>query len=273
MIQYSTSHSVITGCPAGACHRAGHFGPDPLAGHDRSPQRPLVPSPVGRRLIGDAGVIGAIRQARYGLAAAEEKVGAAGVADGPTAGLLVEFQQRAALADRNDVIEQFRLRLLDLIGMGQRGIAADRRTADAQHRRRARLARPRRAGRRRLGAAGQAETMHLADHGVARDAAELGGDLARRQAVGPEFFEQFDPLVSPRHALFLPERAGRALKESPTEPGGAKIRPTHTYSPERFRRLSAARDVVRDNKNATIWRESGARVAMACVHTFLSVCG
>src|SRR6202166_901299 len=72
--------------------------------------------------------------------------------------------------------------------------------------------------------------------------------------------------------FFLPERAGRALKESPTEPGGAKSRPTQTYSPERFRRLSAARDVVLDNKNATIWRESGARVGGACVHTFLSVC-
>src|SRR5580704_14840316 len=28
------SGAAITGCPAGACHRAGHFGPDPLAGHD-----------------------------------------------------------------------------------------------------------------------------------------------------------------------------------------------------------------------------------------------
>jgi len=27
---------AATGWPAGACHRAGHFGPDPLAGHDRS---------------------------------------------------------------------------------------------------------------------------------------------------------------------------------------------------------------------------------------------
>ena len=26
----------ITGCSAGACHRAGHFGPDPLAEHDKS---------------------------------------------------------------------------------------------------------------------------------------------------------------------------------------------------------------------------------------------
>jgi hypothetical protein len=27
--------AVITGCPVGACHRAGHFGPGPLAGHDK----------------------------------------------------------------------------------------------------------------------------------------------------------------------------------------------------------------------------------------------
>src|SRR5258708_32011138 len=34
--------------------------------------------------------------------------------------------------------------------------------------------------------------------------------------------------------LFPPERAGRALIESPTEPGSAESRPTHTYSPERL---------------------------------------
>ena len=42
-----------------------------------------------------------------------------------------------------------------------------------------------------------------------------------------------------------------------------------THSPERFRRLSAARDVVLDNENATIWPESGASVVAPCVHTFL----
>ena len=30
-----TQHGAITGSPAGACHRAGHFGPNPLAGNDR----------------------------------------------------------------------------------------------------------------------------------------------------------------------------------------------------------------------------------------------
>src|SRR3984957_10552073 len=249
----------MTGCPA-------------FAGHDNSPQRALVAAAVGRGLIGGAGVIGAIWQRGQRVAAAEEKFGAARVADGPAAGLLVELKQRAALADRNDVVEQFRLRLLDLVGMGQRGIAADRSAADAHHRRRARLARPRCAGRRALGAAGQAEPMHLANHGVARDATEFGGDLTRRQTVRPELFEQFDPLVSPRHALSsLNVRV--ELEESPTGPGSAKRRPTHTHSPKRFRRPSAARDVVRDNKNATIWRGSGARGAKACGPPFLSWCG
>ena len=55
---------------------------------------------------------------------------------------------------------------------------------------RARLARARRGRGRRLGAAGQPEPVHLADHGVAGDAAELCGDLTRRQAVGPQLLQQ-----------------------------------------------------------------------------------
>src|SRR6202035_5066539 len=43
---------------------------------ESSPQRAFVAAAVRRRLIGDAGVIGAIGQARYRLAAAEEGVGA-----------------------------------------------------------------------------------------------------------------------------------------------------------------------------------------------------
>ena len=32
--KYSPSAAAITGSSAGACHRAGHFGPDPLADDD-----------------------------------------------------------------------------------------------------------------------------------------------------------------------------------------------------------------------------------------------
>ena len=44
--------------------------------------------------------------------------------------------------------------------------------------------------------------MHLADDGVARDAAELRSDLARRQAVGPKLLSHFDAFVGPAHALY-----------------------------------------------------------------------
>ena len=78
-----------------------------------------------------------------------------------------------------------------VVGVGERGVAAHLRPRDAQHvRMRARLARARRGRGRRLGAAGEAEPMHLADHRVARDAAELGSDLAGREAIGPQFLQQ-----------------------------------------------------------------------------------
>src|SRR5262249_61512980 len=42
----------------------------------------------------------------------------------------------------------------------------------------------------------QAETMHFADHGIARRP-DLAGDLAARQSRVEEFFEQFDALGRP----------------------------------------------------------------------------
>src|SRR5262245_29855148 len=85
--------------------------------------------------------------------------------------------------------------------MRERGVAAYRGARNPQHvRMRARLARARRGRGGRLGAARQAEPMHLADHGVARDAAELACDLTCRKSVGPQFLEQLDAFVSPAHA-------------------------------------------------------------------------
>ena len=70
--------------------------------------------------------------------------------------------------------------------MGERGVAAHRRARDPQHvRLGARLARAGRGRGRRLGAARKAEAVHLADHRVAGDAAELCGDLAGRQDRRP----------------------------------------------------------------------------------------
>ena len=38
-----------------------------------------------------------------------------------------------------------------------------------------------------------------------RDAAELCGNLTRRQTVGPKLFQCLNPFVSPAHGLFSPE--------------------------------------------------------------------
>ena len=98
---------------------------------------------------------------------------------------------------------------VEVIGIGERGIAADRGARDAQHMGLARLARPRRGGGRALGAARQPEPVHLADHRVAGDPAKLGGDLAGRQPVGPQFLELLDPFVRPRHECLPSWRRAR----------------------------------------------------------------
>src|SRR6266480_6038205 len=132
-------------------------------------QRPFVAPPFAGGLISNPRVIGAIRQAGYRVAATEKEVVTTGVADRPAAGLLVEFQNGPALADWNDVVDQFRFGLqFEIVSMRQCRIATDRCAADAQHmRRRTRLARPRRRARTALGAAGEPEPMHFADHGIA----------------------------------------------------------------------------------------------------------
>jgi hypothetical protein len=45
--------------------------------------------------------------------------------------------------------------------------------------------------------------MHLADHRVAGDAAELAGDLARRQSIRPQLLEELDALLGPAHVFPL----------------------------------------------------------------------
>ena len=137
---------------------------------------PLVAPPVAGRLIGNAGVVGAIGQVARRLAAAEVELAAAGVADRPFAGFLGQLQQSFALLDRN--IDQLRLQL-GFVVVGERGIPAHGRTRNPHHAGRSRLARPRHAGRGAFGPPGQAQAVHLADDRVAGDAAELRGDLAR----------------------------------------------------------------------------------------------
>ena len=54
-----------------------------------------------------------------------------------------------------------------------------------------------------LDAVRQAQTVDLADHGVAGDAAQLLGDLAGRLAFGPHAFQCLDAFVGPGHGLLL----------------------------------------------------------------------
>ena len=130
----------------------------------------------------------------------------------------------------------------------------------------ARLARPRRRGGRRLGAAGQAQPMHLADDRVAGDAAELAGDLARGQPVRPELFQQLDPLVGPGHDLF-PHRKCQCRWQNPPSQSGD--RPNWDHSRSRNTGNCSLRDVVLNGDDATIWRDSGARVGATHFHIFL----
>ena len=194
-------------------------------GTRRPPPRRLgrLAAAVAGRLVGDARVMRAIGQALQRLAAAEEEFRTGGIADRPVAGGLVEFQQRQPLAHRHHVIVGDRIRLhFHFEGMGQRGVAARLRTRHPHHvlgRTGLALAGCRRGGA--LGAAGQPQPMHFADHRVAGHIAEFRGDLAGGKAGFPEFLQLLDAIVGPgqyRHRTlpFVSRRPfGRAALASP----------------------------------------------------------
>src|SRR5579875_57675 len=212
-----------------------------------------VAAPLVGRLIGHAGMIGAIGQFVDGFAAAKEELGAAGVADRPMTRPIVELEQCLALRDRD--FDQVRLEIR-LVVVGERGIAAHRMARHPQHvAAGTRLARPRRRRGRAFGATGQAETVHLPDHRIARNAAEFRRDLACRQALGPQFLQQFHPLVGPVHQDFSP--AFKALEES-ARTVGARGAPD-PYASGMTRNRDAARYLVSCWTNATIY--SGRRAS------------
>ena len=67
------------------------------------------------------------------------------------------------------------------------------------------------------GAPREAEPVHLADDGIAGDAAEPPRDLASAQAFGPELFQQLHALICPSHRS-LPEPSGAgALRHTPID--------------------------------------------------------
>src|SRR5262249_52613305 len=154
------------------------------------------------------GMISAVGKVADRLAAAEEEIAGAGIADGPPAFRVRQFQQRAALPDRHDIFQRLRLELRLQLVTGkpcQCGIPAYRRPRHvAQHMRwRPWLACPWPRRRRRLGAARQTQPMHLADHRVAGDAAELGRDLACRLALRPQLLQELYTVVGPTRFLLL----------------------------------------------------------------------
>src|SRR5215470_673499 len=259
--------------------------PGQNAGADRStPERSPVAAHMGR-LIGDARVVRAIGQAGDGLAAAKEEVGMAWIADGPAAGLLVEFEQGAALAERDDVVEQLRFQLdIEFVGLGKRGVAPYRRPRDPQHvGMGARLARAR-SGGWRLGAARQPEPVHLADHRIAGDAAKLRGDLARRQPIRPEFLQRFDALIGPGHASnSSPVAAAEKSRQNPTAGLGndqlARRIPAPPIYAMTVRRTKCRIRRWKSYNMAGVRRKSPTRLlphllsaSSQCVHTYLRPC-
>src|SRR5579859_4995714 len=99
-----------------------------------SPRLVAIAPAIDRGLIGDARMMRAVWQALQRLAAAEEELGTAGIADRPVAGILREFEQGLALIHRNHIVVGDGIVLrLGLEGVGERGVAARHRTRDAHH--------------------------------------------------------------------------------------------------------------------------------------------
>jgi hypothetical protein len=56
--------------------------------------------------------------------------------------------------------------------------------------------------------------MRLADDGVARDAAQLIGDMACSHALAPEFLQALNSFVGPRHYVTIPQQLSRLAGHS-----------------------------------------------------------
>src|SRR5580704_9735364 len=123
--------------------------------------------------------------------------------------------------------------------------------------------------------------MHLADHGVARNAAEFRRDLARRKTVGPKLFEKLDPFVSPRHAQ---SSLSGAVDTCAKNPGSARESFLANRPPRQAARTArhvlitnALENCPHEMSYLTIKRlqYGGSRAQESCLllHTFLVVCG
>src|SRR6266404_3341289 len=217
-------------------------------------------------------MVSAIGQTFDGLAAAKEEVRRAWVADRPMALAFGQFKNRTALSDRNDIFDQFgfglEFRLIRMQRSKSRVDANARPRNSHERAMRPRLALAWHRGRWALGAPGQTEPMHLSDHRIAGNTAKLRRNLGSRQSIAPELLEEFHAIVCPVHGSTVPWHPSSRPAES---------QPSRRTAQSRRRRRVAAKTEnphemsYRASKNATIWRDSRARVATRCRPHFRSL--
>src|SRR5262245_43083760 len=160
-----------------------------------------------RRLEGAPGVKFAVGQAHYLALAAEVEVRMLGIADRPAARDFRQGLNVFALVDGDlEFLCGRRIRFgITQVEIAQCGVADVGKPR--LHKALGRLhagPRPMRLHARGGGATRQAQPMHLADHGIAGNAAETARNLAGAEAVGPQFFQEFDAFLVPGHALVSP---------------------------------------------------------------------
>src|SRR5438552_4428917 len=120
--------------------------------------------------------------------------------------------------------------------------------------------------------------MHLADHGIAGNAAKLGRDLARGKAIGPQFFEPFDAFVSPAHFQMSSARGEHsdrirsrvwATMVGPTHTPATDLlrdRPPHEMSYLTIETLQYGRSRAQESRAGA---STCSKSECACVHIFL----
>ena len=153
--------------------------------------------------IGTGAMRRAVGLARERFSAAEEEIGATGIADRPPASAVVQFEQRAALRGRDIRIHE---RIVD-VGLGvpdpgrELPLAARELAGDivlALHHKTGIIALgpPRTAIGRHLR---DAEAMNLSEHGTTADAgAQFPRDALGRGALRPKRSHELDAFVGPR---------------------------------------------------------------------------
>jgi hypothetical protein len=101
--------------------------------------------------------------------------------------------------------------------------------------------------------------MHLADHGVSRDAAEFGSDLAGAQSFRPKFLQEFNAFRGPTH-FSSSLRSARESESKRARRIDKRSAANSRYSGGYRRRISAQTAAAIDDRDATMCFESLTRV-------------